>query len=104
MLYNERYTVLGGTVYRRGVGSVTYLSTKKGVSAEDFNQYVYFNGSIFFIEHIFICICIYCIYEVSSIKNVNLSIKLEGIKIQKCLIACKKGINVVVRFQYSEIS
>ena len=43
-------------------------------------------------------------YEVSSIKNANLSIKFEGIKIQKCLIACKKGINVVVPFQYSEIS
>ena len=43
-------------------------------------------------------------YEVSSIKNANLSIKFEGIKLQKCLIACKKGINVVVLFQYSEIS
>ena len=36
-------------------------------------------------------------------KNANLSIKYEGIKLHKCLIACKKGINVVVRFQYSEI-
>ena len=43
-------------------------------------------------------------YEVSSIKNANPSIKFEGIKLQKCVIACKKGINVVVRFQYSEIS
>ena len=43
------------------------------------------------------------VYEVSSIKNVNLSIKYEGIKLQKCFIGCKKGINVVVRFQYSEI-
>ena len=34
-------------------------------------------------------------YEVSSIKNANPSIKFEGIKLQKCL-ACKKGINVVV--------
>jgi len=42
-------------------------------------------------------------YEVSSIKNANLSIKYEGIKLKMCLIACKKGINVVVRFQYSEI-
>ena len=42
-------------------------------------------------------------YEVSSIKNVNLFIKYEGIKLQKCLIACKKGINIVIRFQYSEI-
>ena len=42
-------------------------------------------------------------YEVSSIKNANPSIKFEGIKLQKCLIACKKGIDVVVRFQYSEI-
>ena len=41
-------------------------------------------------------------YEVSSIKNANPSIKFEGIKLQKCVIACKKGINVVVRFQYSE--
>ena len=30
-------------------------------------------------------------------------IKYEGIQLQKCLIACMKGINVVVRFQYSEI-
>ena len=43
------------------------------------------------------------IYEASSIKNANLSIKYEGIKLQKFLIACKKGINVVVWFQYSEI-
>ena len=43
-------------------------------------------------------------YEVSSIKNANLSIKYKGIKLQKWLIACKKGINVVVRFLYSEIS
>ena len=40
----------------------------------------------------------------SSIKNANLSIKFEAIKLQRCLIACKKGINYVVRFQYSEIS
>ena len=45
-----------------------------------------------------------CMYEVSSIKNANLSIKFELIKLQKFQIACKKGINVVVRFQYSEIS
>ena len=45
-----------------------------------------------------------CIYEVSSIKNTNLSIKYELIKLQKFQIAPKKGINVVVRFQYSEIS
>ena len=44
-----------------------------------------------------------CMYEVRSIKNANLFIKYEGIKLQKCLIACKKGINIVVRFQYSEI-
>ena len=31
-------------------------------------------------------------------------IKYEGIKLQTCLIACKKGINVVVRFQSSEFS
>ena len=42
--------------------------------------------------------------DVWSIKNANLSIKYEGIKLQNCLTACKKGINVVVRFQYSEIS
>ena len=42
-------------------------------------------------------------YEVSSIKNANLSMKYEGIELQMCLKACKKGINVVVRFQYSEI-
>ena len=42
-------------------------------------------------------------YEVSSIKNANLFIKYEGIKLQKCLIACKKGINVVDRLRYSEI-
>ena len=42
-------------------------------------------------------------YEVSSIKNANLSIQYEGIKLQKCLIASKKCIDVVVRFQYSEI-
>ena len=42
-------------------------------------------------------------YEVSSIKNANSSIKFEGINLQKCLIACKKGINIVIRFQYSEI-
>ena len=42
-------------------------------------------------------------YEVSSIKNANLSIKYEGIKLPKMLIACKKGVNVVVRYQYSEI-
>ena len=42
-------------------------------------------------------------YEVSSIKNGNPSIKFEGINLQKCLIACKKGVDVVVRFQYSEI-
>ena len=42
-------------------------------------------------------------YEVSSIKNANLFIKYEGIKLQKCLTACKKGINIDVRFQYSEI-
>ena len=35
-------------------------------------------------------------YEVSSIKNVNPSIKYEEIKLQKYLIAGKKGINVVV--------
>ena len=40
-------------------------------------------------------------YEVSSIKNANLSIKYEGIELQMCLKASKKGINVVVRFQYS---
>ena len=28
----------------------------------------------------------------------------EGIKLQKWFIACKKGINVVFRFLYSEIS
>ena len=39
-------------------------------------------------------------YEVSSIKNANLSIKYELIKLQKFQIARKKGINVVVRFQY----
>ena len=33
----------------------------------------------------------------------NLSIKYEGIKLKKCLIACKKDIDVVVGFQYSEI-
>ena len=44
------------------------------------------------------------IYEVSSIKNANLSIKYELIKLQKFQIVRKKGINVVVRFQYSEIS
>ena len=43
-------------------------------------------------------------YEVPSIKNANLSIKYELIKLQKFQIAGKKGINVVVRFQYSEIS
>ena len=43
-------------------------------------------------------------YEVSSIKNANLSIKYELIKLKKFQIARKKGINVVVRFQYSEIS
>ena len=42
-------------------------------------------------------------YEVPSIKSAYFSIKYEGIKLQKCLIACKKGFNVVVRFQYSEI-
>ena len=36
------------------------------------------------------------VYEVPSIKNANLSIKYEWIKVQKWLIACKKGINVVV--------
>ena len=35
-------------------------------------------------------------YEVRSIKKANLFIKYEGIKLQKCLITCKKGINVVV--------
>ena len=35
-------------------------------------------------------------YDVSSIKNVNPSIKYEEIKLQKYLIAGKKGINVVV--------
>ena len=39
---------------------------------------------------------------VSSIKNSNLFIIYEGIKLQKCLIDCKKGINVFVQFQYSE--
>ena len=43
-------------------------------------------------------------YEVRSIKNANLSIKYEGIKLHYFQIAHKKGINVVVRFQYSEIS
>ena len=32
-----------------------------------------------------------------SIKNATLFIKYEGIKLQKCLIACKKGINIVGR-------
>ena len=41
-------------------------------------------------------------YEVSSIKNAYLAIEYEGIKLQKCLIARKKRINVVVRFQFSE--
>ena len=40
---------------------------------------------------------------VSSIKNANISIKYEGIELQKWLIAWKKGINVVVGFQYPEI-
>ena len=31
------------------------------------------------------------------------NIYIQGVFNQKCLIACKKGINVVVRFQYSEI-
>ena len=43
-------------------------------------------------------------YEVSSIKNANLSMKYELLKLQKFQIARKKGINVIVRFQYSEIS
>ena len=34
-----------------------------------------------------------------NIHNVNLSIKYEGIRLQKCSIACKKGINVVVRLE-----
>ena len=34
------------------------------------------------------------VYEVSSIKNANIFINYEGIKLQKFLIACKKGINV----------
>jgi len=42
-------------------------------------------------------------YEVSSIKNANLSMKHEGIKLQKRLIAHKKGINAVARLQHSEI-
>ena len=53
--------------------------------------------------HIRVCIQIHSpsrdyvnAYEVSSIKNANLSIKYEGIKLQKWLIARKKGINVVV--------
>jgi len=29
--------------------------------------------------------------------------KCEGMKLQKCFVACEKDINVVVRFQYSEI-
>ena len=39
-----------------------------------------------------------------SIKNANLSMKYEWMKLQKFQIARKKGFNVVVRFQYSEIS
>ena len=35
--------------------------------------------------------------------NANFSKKYEGIELQKCLLAFKKGINVFVRFQYSEI-
>ena len=46
---------------------------------------------------------VYLQYEVPSIKNANLSIKYEWIKVQKWLIACKKGINVVVQFLYLEI-
>ena len=42
-------------------------------------------------------------YEVSSIKNANLSIKYEWMKLQKFQIARKKGIYVVVRFLYLEI-
>ena len=42
-------------------------------------------------------------YEVSSIKNANPSIKYEWMKLQKFQIAHKKGINVVVRFLYLEI-
>ena len=42
-------------------------------------------------------------YEVYLEINANLSTQYEGMKLQKCLIACKKGIDVVVRFQYSEI-
>ena len=41
-------------------------------------------------------------YEVSSIKNANLSIKYELIKLQKFQIARKKGINVVVRFPHRQ--
>ena len=41
-------------------------------------------------------------YEVPSIKNANLSIRYEWIKLQKFQIARKKGINVVVGFQYTD--
>jgi len=41
---------------------------------------------------------------VQSIRNANLSIKYEGIQVQKWLIACNKGIIIAVRFQYSEVS
>jgi len=43
------------------------------------------------------------IYEVSSIRNASLSVEYEGIKLQKWLMARKKGIGVVVRFRCSEI-
>ena len=51
------------------------------------------NLSIFLSIHLSIYLFIYltiCTYEVPSIKNANLSIKHEGIKLQMCLIACKK--------------
>ena len=36
----------------------------------------------------------------TSVKNVYLSIKYEGIKLKQFLIASKEGVNVVVWFQF----
>ena len=71
---------------------ILYVSSNTAYLAE------YFSDDNFYSFFIFDCT-----YEMCSIKNVNLSIKYEGIKLQKWLIACKKGINVVVRFLYLEI-
>ena len=65
---------------------------REGIKQKPFSY-----GPVLFIIRIIIRTLI-LMYEVSSIKNVNTSIKFEGIKLLKCVIACKKGINVVVRF------